>query len=198
MNRFDQYPLVGEYDVVVVGGGTAGFAAAASAARRGARTLLLEEKAYLGGTATGAQIGQLMGFADGEAAAQQKGILADVLSGLQAENGTDGIVSIYLCGRKDLEIQVIPYVPETLMRVIHRIVRAAGVEVLLHTRVIGVDTENGSISAVAFHNEQGIQRVRGKVVIDASFHGSVAADAGCRWQAGSRAFSYCCRPIYQY
>lgn len=184
MNRFDQYPRVGEYDVVVVGGGTAGFAAAASAARRGARTLLLEEKAYLGGTATGAQIGQLMGFADGEAAAPQKGILADVLSGLQAENGTDGIVSIYLCGRKDLEIQVIPYVPETLMRVIHRIVRAAGVEVLLHTRVIGVDTENGSISAVAFHNEQGIQRVRGKVVIDASFHGSVAADAGCRWQAG--------------
>ena len=74
MNRFDQYPLVGEYDVVVVGGGTAGFAAAASAARRGARTLLLEEKAYLGGTATGAQIGQLMGFADGEAG-DENGVL---------------------------------------------------------------------------------------------------------------------------
>ena len=73
MNRFDQYPLVGEYDVVVVGGGTAGFAAAASAARRGARTLLLEEKAYLGGTATGAQIGQLMGFADGDPAKGHSG-----------------------------------------------------------------------------------------------------------------------------
>ena len=43
-----------QFDVIVVGGGTAGFAAAVTAARGGAKTLLIEEKAYLGGTATGA------------------------------------------------------------------------------------------------------------------------------------------------
>lgn len=184
MKKFDSFPLAGTFDVIIVGGGTAGFAAAVSAARQGASTLLLEEKAYLGGTATGAQVGQLMGFVDGEASVPQKGILADVLNGLEQDCGSGGISSIYLCGRRDLEIQVVPYIPESLIRVIHRLVRAAGVHVLLHTRVIGVDTENGRITSVAFHNEQGIQRVQGKVVIDASFHGSAAADAGCRWMAG--------------
>ena len=63
MSRFVAFPLAGEYDTVVVGGGTAGFAAAVTSAKNGAKTLLLEEKAFLGGTATGGQIGMLMGFA---------------------------------------------------------------------------------------------------------------------------------------
>ena len=51
-----------QFDVIVVGGGTAGFAAAVTAARGGAKTLLIEEKAYLGGTATGAQVSMFMGL----------------------------------------------------------------------------------------------------------------------------------------
>ena len=158
MSKFDFSPLVGEYDTVVVGGGTAGFAAAIASAKNGAKTLLLEEKAFLGGTATGAQIGQLMGFAEQEGLGPQKGILKEVLDGLNAEHGTPGVQTIYLCGRKDLELQVIPYEHEALIRVIHRLVQAAGVDVLLHTRVIGTESEDGTISTVVFHNEEGIQR----------------------------------------
>ncbi len=184
MSRFDFSPLAGEYDTVVVGGGTAGFAAAVTSAQNGAKTLLLEEKAFLGGTATGAQIGQLMGFAEGEGYAPKKGVLKAVLDGLTEENGTSGVQTIYLCGRKDLELQVIPYEYEALTRVIHRLVQASGAEVLLHTRVIGTETEKGEIQTVVFHNEEGIQRVRAKVVIDASFHATVAVDAGCRYKIG--------------
>lgn len=184
MSKFDFSPLVGEYDTVVVGGGTAGFAAAIASAKNGAKTLLLEEKAFLGGTATGAQIGQLMGFAEQEGLGPQKGILKEVLDGLNAEHGTPGVQTIYLCGRKDLELQVIPYEHEALIRVIHRLVQAAGVDVLLHTRVIGTESEDGTISTVVFHNEEGIQRVSAKVVIDASFHATVAVDAGCHYEIG--------------
>ncbi|MBR4579293.1 MAG: FAD-dependent oxidoreductase [Oscillospiraceae bacterium] len=184
MSKFEAFPLVGEYDTVVVGGGTAGFAAGLTAAKNGAKTLILEEKAFLGGTATGAQIGMFMGFAEGEGFAPKKGVIRDVLEGLEAEGATPGVQTIWISGRKDLEMQVIPYEYEALIRVIHRLVTASGAEVLLHTRVIGTETENGRIRTVVFHNEEGIQRVRAKTVVDASFHGSVAADAGCRSVVG--------------
>ena len=86
-----------QFDVIVVGGGTAGFAAAVTAARGGAKTLLIEEKAYLGGTATGAQVSMFMGFADGEPDRPQQGIIKDVMDGLAAAGGTSGIETIYLC-----------------------------------------------------------------------------------------------------
>lgn len=34
MEKWNEYPLYGSYDVVVVGGGTAGYAAGATAARQ--------------------------------------------------------------------------------------------------------------------------------------------------------------------
>ena len=169
-----------QFDVIVVGGGTAGFAAAVTAARGGAKTLLIEEKAYLGGTATGAQVSMFMGFADGEPDRPQQGIIKDVMDGLAAAGGTPGIETIYLCGRRDLDIPVIPYESEILKDLIFDLVDQAGVELLLHTRVIGAQVEDGVITALTIHNEQGVQTVSGKVVIDASFHGSVAVSAGCR------------------
>jgi len=41
------------YDVVVCGGGTAGSCAAIAAARGGAKTLLVEQFGFLGGSQTG-------------------------------------------------------------------------------------------------------------------------------------------------
>ena len=137
-----------QFDVIVVGGGTAGFAAAVTAARGGAKTLLIEEKAYLGGTATGAQVSMFMGFADGEPDRPQQGIIKDVMDGLAAAGGTPGIETIYLCGRRDLDIPVIPYESEILKDLIFDLVDQAGVELLLHTRVIGAQVEDGVIQSV--------------------------------------------------
>lgn len=172
------------YDCIVVGGGTAGFAAAAAAARSGLKTLVIEEKAYLGGTAVGAQIGQLMGFASSEVNAPKRGIIKEILERLIEEKGSNGIETIYLSGNKDLDVSVIPYVPEVLRGIICDIVFTSGADVLLHTRMIDAETENGCIKSLLIHNEEGIQRVHGSVIIDASFHGSAAAAAGCRWKAG--------------
>ena len=138
-----------QFDVIVVGGGTAGFAAAVTAARGGAKTLLIEEKAYLGGTATGAQVSMFMGFADGEPDRPQQGIIKDVMDGLAAAGGTPGIETIYLCGRRDLDIPVIPYESEILKDLIFDLVDQAGVELLLHTRVIGAQVEDGVITRFA-------------------------------------------------
>ena len=184
MINFNDVLSIGTYDVIIAGGGTAGFAAAVAAGRNGLKTLLIEEKSFLGGTATGGHICQLMGFEQNDSYESLKGVLADVLNGLLHSNGTTGIENIYLCGRKDLDIPVIPYIPETLTRVIHRLVRNAGVDVLLHTRIIGVEAKEKRIDSIVFHNEEGIQKAHGKIIIDASFHGSIAADAGCSYQLG--------------
>ena len=173
-----------QYDCLVAGGGTAGFAAAVTAAKLGLKTLLIEENGYLGGTATGAQISQLMGFAGGEAELPKKGILKDVLEALMKLHGSNGIETIYLCGDKDLDVPVIPYDSEILKKVMEDLVWESGAEVLFHTRIIASETKNGRIEALIIHNEEGLQRIQAPIVIDATFHGSVAAGAGCRWKAG--------------
>lgn len=184
MKDYQSIPVFADYDVVVAGGGTAGFAAAAAAAKAGARTLLLEEHSYLGGTCTGAQISMLMGFAEDEREENLSGIMKEVLGRLKQEGGTNGIYTILLCGREDLRIPVLPYDSQIMKRVMDDIVSQSGAHVLFHTRVIDTQVEEGRIRSLVIHNTCGIQRVTARVFIDATFHGSVAVDAGCRWVSG--------------
>lgn len=54
--------IAGEYDAIIVGGGPAGLAAAIASGRNNAKTLLIEQFAYLGGTATASLMINLNGF----------------------------------------------------------------------------------------------------------------------------------------
>lgn len=173
-----------QYDVIVAGGGTAGFAAAVTAAKAGKSTLLIEENAYLGGTATGAQISQFMGFANDETEESLRGLVSDLLRRLKAAGGSEGMSHIYLSGDKNLGVSVIPYQPDILKDIIDDMITEAGVDVLLHTRVIGAEINHGKISSLQIHNVEGVQSVTGQIIIDATFHGSVAASCGCPWKMG--------------
>ena len=179
------YGDLGHYYVIVVGGGTSGCAAAVSAADRGMKTLIIEEAAYLGGTATGGLISMFMGFSDRESWETQSGFVGELLGRLKAENATQGMNTIYLCGKKELAVPVVPYEAEPLKRILHQMVRSHRVEVMLHTSMIQVIMDGGKrITRLLVHNVNGIQTIEADVIVDASFHGSVAFEAGCRYEAG--------------
>lgn len=112
MEKWNEYPLYGSYDVVVVGGGTAGYAAGATAARQGLKTLIVEELSYLGGTATGGGVGVFHGFAKNETDDTLTGIVAEMMQRMKARKGTKGIETIYCLGLKDM---VFPQLSTTMM-----------------------------------------------------------------------------------
>ncbi|MCM8769116.1 MAG: FAD-dependent oxidoreductase, partial [Candidatus Omnitrophica bacterium] len=49
-------------DVVIIGGGLSGVAAAVSAAKEGAKVALIERAGFLGGLATGGEVGPILGL----------------------------------------------------------------------------------------------------------------------------------------
>lgn len=55
-------PIIGEYDVIVVGGGVAGIVSAIASSRNGAKTCLIEQYGFLGGTATAGLMVSINGF----------------------------------------------------------------------------------------------------------------------------------------
>ena len=185
MSHWDEYPLYGSYDVVVAGGGTAGFAAGASAARCGLKTLIVEEMACLGGTSTAGGVGVFFGFERGEETENLTGIVGDVMRGLIQKKGCDGIHTVYCLGLKAMDVPAAQYNDDLLKIVMDEIVHESGAQVLFHTRFIAVDMEEGKIRHLIIHNSKGIQRVASKVFIDASFHASVAADAGVPCMQGN-------------
>ena len=178
--NFQEYPLYGAYDVIVVGGGTAGFAAGISAARNGARTLVIEKNPFLGGMSTGGLVSQFLGFP--EHLDKPYGVMNEVIESLADRHATTGIYGIRLLDK--YPIKTASYDAEILKNVLDKLVVEAGAEVLFHTTVIDVCKEKNEISKVVIHNTEGIQIVTGKIIIDTSFHGEVAARAGCRWEKG--------------
>lgn len=181
---FDDIRSIGHYDTAVIGGGLSGVAAAVAAAKEGLNTLLVEEKSFLGGTAGGAGIGLASGLADDENDDNVKGVLRELIERLRACKGAGPIETFYMCNREDLGVKALSYDPVALREVLDDMVQAAGVHTLLHTREIAAHVENGKIVSVALHNVEGICQVTAYVFIDASFHGSLAVDAGCSWEAG--------------
>ncbi|MEW6047400.1 MAG: FAD-dependent oxidoreductase, partial [Bacillota bacterium] len=170
-------PQSHEFEVIVAGGGTAGSAAAIASARLGARTLLVEEQGFLGGTATAALVTPLMPNRLGDANLN-RGITDEIKRRLRAIGG--GGATPENDGWFD---------PEALKYVLEEMAVEAGVELLYYTRVIDVEVqplEAGArrISGLIAHNKSGLQRFKARVVVDATGDADVAAAAGCTWESG--------------
>ena len=180
----------GEYDVIIVGGGPAGLAAAIASGRNGAKTLLVEQFGYLGGTATASLMINLNGFrnqVEPDSTQTVRGIAQEIILELHWLDGLGK--SPYEQKEYDIESGELSYSycvdPEKFKYVVLKTVYEAGVDILFHTYFCDVIMESDDLNGVIIENKSGRSALLAKVVVDASGDGDVAGRAGVPfWAAG--------------
>src|SRR5436190_13648603 len=170
-------PVLGEYEVVVLGGGPAGIAAATAAGRAGRSTILVERYGFLGGAGTAAGLANFCGLhakVHGEHRQVVHGIADEVLSRL----GTMGALSapLSLFGGR---IQAQAYDVSAYKLVADQILESAKVRLLFHAFAVGF--RDGHL---LIETKSGRRAIRGRVFIDCSGDGDLAAWAGAPFEVG--------------
>ena len=161
------------YDVVVVGAGSAGSSAAISAGRLGAQTLLLDKLPFLGGTSTAVLDTFYAFYTPGEKRHRVVGGVGwEVAERLKALNVAFERPNTYGAGTG------VTYDPEVLKVLWEQVAQDAGVEVLLHTWMTGVEVRDGRTVAIRLWNKGGESHVEANVIVDASGDADVCAMAG--------------------
>jgi hypothetical protein len=182
--------VAGEYDVIIIGGGAAGLAAAVASGRADAKTLLIEQFGYLGGTATASLMINLNGFrnqVEPDSTQTVKGVAQEIMLELHKLNGLGK--SPYKQKEYDIEKGELSYSycvdPEKFKYVTLKMVDEAGVDILFHTYFCDVIMEDSDLKGVIIENKSGRSALFAKVVVDASGDGDVAARSGAPfWEAG--------------
>jgi len=186
-----EIPLIQEADVVVVGGGPGGIGAAVMAARQGARTVLVERYGFLGGMAASGEVNPFMpNHVQGRCL--DKPVYTDWLAAMQpylapaaGPVGEDAIREAAPAARmisKDIA-----------MLAAEDLCLAAGVQLLYHHTLADVSRSGRAVKHLVLHSKSGLAAVRGKVYVDATGDGDLAALAGCAFEMGDSAGH--CQPM---
>jgi hypothetical protein len=160
-------PIAQQADVVVCGAGPAGVAAAIAAARAGAKTCLLESNGCLGGVWTAGLLSWLLDCVN------KPGLMKEIIARLDARRATAHYG--YSVG----------YDVEQMKLLLEELCVAAKVGVRLHTRLVGaVRDSQGRLRLAITESKSGREAWAGKVFVDASGDGDLAARAGCGFDYG--------------
>jgi len=162
---------VAEYDLVVCGGGPAGYIAAIAAAREGAKTAIIERYGFFGGMATSGYVTPLSEF----------GWKGDIVIGgipwemvLRLEKMGGAFIEWPKCN-VDFDI-------ELYKLCIQRMVLEAGVDLYMHSTLVGCDMACKTIKRVIINNKNGFEALEAKRFIDATGDADLSYMAGVPMQ----------------
>ena len=164
-----ELPVAGEYDVIVSGAGPAGVIAAIEAGRNGAKVLLIELKGCLGGVWTSGLLSWILDQYN------KPGIMRELESRLEKMDAKCPIDT----GK------VLSYDVEKMKVLLEMMCQEANVDIVLHTRVVGAVKNKTVLTHVITESKSGREAWKGKVFIDSSGDGDLAALSGCKFDFGN-------------
>lgn len=168
---------LGDFDVIVAGGGLAGTFAAVAASRENANVLLIESCGCLGGMLTAGSVPCIMDEKN------KGGMLQELFDFLD----TYGMRVARFGKKVDENGKKIPgriVDSEGCKIFLDRLVRENGVTTLFYSRVAACEMEDNHIRRVLIATECGNYSASGKLFIDATGSGNLAALAGCSYEWG--------------
>ena len=167
-------PVLAEADIVVCGGGPAGIAAACAAARHHARVILLERWPSVGGMATNALV-NIWHTSD-----RTKQVIYGIVQ--EAIERAGRFVHRYPDYPQRHETHW--FDPEAMRLVFHQMLEEAKVRTFCGLQAVESIVEDGQIRGVLVDTKRGRRAVLGRIVIDATGDGDVAANAGVPFDFG--------------
>ena len=167
-------PVLAEADVVVCGGGPAGVAAACSAARHGCQVVLLERWPSVGGMATNALV-NIWHTSDRT---------RQVIFGLVQEAIERGGEWVHRLKEFPKTPETHDFDPEGMRLVFQRMLDDYGVRTLCNLTAVEAVVDDGRMRGVLVDTKTGRKAVLGRIFIDATGDGDVAANAGLPFDFG--------------
>ncbi len=171
----EQYPIAADADVLVCGGGSSGVAAAVSAARHGAKVVLLERLPSIGGMATNALVNYFH-CSD----RTKKVILGLVEESVQRADKNGWLRPMDPVKRHE----TCTFEPEGMRIVWQKMLREAGVRTFCYLTAGEPVIVDGRIKGVLSDTKTGRKLFTGKIVIDCTGDGDIAAKSGLPFEFG--------------
>lgn len=165
------------YDVIVAGGGPAGIGAALAAAKNGAKTLLVEHYGFLGGNITAGCVLNLRTYNNNAGKIIVGGIPLKFANRLLECGGA------MLSPAQDPCVRVNP---DEVKYQAQEMCLETGVELLLHSHIVGTCVEGNAVKGIFVENKSGKTFLRANVVADCTGDGDVFHHAGADYEKGSQ------------